>query len=76
MFVFIHYSYLEEVFELWLVVGFALQQGGGVELTRAEADVGLHVGELCSQQVPDQLNRHVLSSGLFTHTQRPGMKIM
>ncbi|KAG7239148.1 hypothetical protein INR49_029899 [Caranx melampygus] len=31
-------SYLEEVFEVGLVVGFALQQGGGVELAGAEAD--------------------------------------
>lgn len=40
---FIHISYLEEVFEVRQVVGFALQQGGGVELTGAETDVGLHV---------------------------------
>lgn len=39
----IHISYLEEVFEVRQVVGFALQQGGGVELTGAETDVGLHV---------------------------------
>lgn len=39
-------SYLEEVFKVRLVVGFALQQGGGVELTGAETDVGLHVREL------------------------------
>ena len=38
-------SYLEEVFKVWLVVGFTLQQGGGIELAGAEADVGLHVSE-------------------------------
>lgn len=42
----IHGSYLEEVFKVRLVVRFALQQGGGVELTRTETDVGLHVREL------------------------------
>lgn len=44
--IFIHNSYLEEVFKVRLVVGFALQQGGSVELTGAETDVGLHVREL------------------------------
>lgn len=57
-------------------MGFVLQQGGGVELTGAEANVGLHVGELRGQQVPDQLHRHVLTSHLLTHTQSPGKKKM
>lgn len=52
-------------------MGFALQQGSGVELAGAEANVRLHVSELRSQQVSDQLNGHVLPSDLFTHTQRP-----
>lgn len=64
--------YPEEVFEVGLVVGFALQQGSGVELAGTEADVRLHVRELRSQQVPDQLNRHVLPFRLFTDTQRSG----
>lgn len=57
-------------------MGFVLQQGGGVELTGAEADVGLHVGQLRGQQVPDQLHRHVLAPRLLTHTQSPGMMKM
>lgn len=69
-------SYLEEVFEVGLVVGFALQQGGGVELAGAEADVGLHVCELGRQQVSDQLNRHVLSSCLLPDTQGPETQMM
>jgi len=64
--------YLEEVFEVGLAVGSALQQGSGVELAGAEADVRLHVGELRSQQVPDQLDRHVLSFRLLADAQRSG----
>ncbi|TNN61606.1 hypothetical protein EYF80_028218 [Liparis tanakae] len=47
-------------------------QGSGVELAGAEADVRLHVGELRSQQVPDQLNRHVLPFRLLADAQRSG----
>lgn len=65
------YPYFEEVLKVGLVVGFALQQGGGVELTGAETDVRLHVSELRRQQVSYQLNGHVLPSCLFTHTQSP-----
>lgn len=35
--------YLEEVFEVWLVVDARLEQRGSVNLTGAEADVRLHV---------------------------------
>lgn len=65
------FSYFEEVLEVGLVVGFALQQGGGVELAGAEADVRLHVSELRRQQVSYQLNGHVLPSRLFAHMQSP-----
>lgn len=44
-------SYFEEVFKVRLVVGLALQQGCGVELAGAEANVWLHVCELRRQQV-------------------------
>lgn len=69
-------QYLEEVFKVELVVGFALQQSSGVELAGAEADVGLHVRELRRQQVSYELNRHVLSSCLFPDTQGPGTQMM
>ena len=68
--------YLEKVFKVGLVVGFALQQGGGVELAGAEADVGLHVRELRFQQVSYELNRHVLSSGHLPDPQGPGTQRM
>ena len=68
--------YLEKVFKVGLVVGFALQQGGGVELAGAEADVGLHVRELRFQQVSYELDRHVLSSGHFPDLQGPGTQMM
>lgn len=55
-------------------MGFALQQGGGVELAGAEPDVRLHVGQLRRHQVPDQLDRHVLAFRLFTHAQSSGIR--
>lgn len=67
-------SNLEEVFKVGMVVGFALQQGGGVELAGAETDVRLHVRQLRRQQVSDQLDRHVLTSCLFTHAQSSGTR--
>ncbi len=36
-------GYLEESFEVWLLIGSLLQQRGTVQLATAEADVGLHV---------------------------------
>lgn len=47
----IHKSHLKEVFEVGLVVRFALQQSSSIELAGAEADVRLHVCELRRQQV-------------------------
>lgn len=67
-------SNLEEVLKVGMVVRFALQQGGGVELAGAETDVRLHVRQLRRQQVPDHLDRHVLTSCLFTHAQSSGMR--
>ena len=67
-------SNLEEVFKVGMVVGFALQQGSGVELTGAETDVRLHVGQLQGQQVSNQLDWHVLTSSLFTHTHSSGKR--
>ena len=64
-------GHLEEVLEVGLGVGPPLQQGGGVELAGAEADVGLHVGQLRGQQVSDHLHRHVLPARLLTHAQGP-----
>lgn len=64
-------SYLEEVFEVRLVVNSSLEQCGSVDLAGAEADVGLHVGQLRGQDIPDHLHRHVLPAHLLTNTQRP-----
>lgn len=67
-------SYLEEVLEVGLDVGLALQQGGGVELAGAEADVGLHVRQLRRQQVADQLHRHVFTTSLLADAQSPASR--
>lgn len=67
-------SHLEKVFEVGLVVNAGLQQHGSVDLVGAEADVGLHVRELGSQDVPDHLHRHVVSAHLFSSVQRPATK--
>lgn len=64
-------SHLEEVFKVGLVVDAGLQEHGSVDLAGAEADVGLHVRELGSQNVPDHLHRHVVTAHLFSSMQRP-----
>lgn len=70
-------SHLEEVLEVGLDVGLALQQGGGVELAGAEADVRLQVRQLRRQQVADQVHRHVLAAALLARAQSPaGRKAM
>lgn len=60
-------SYLEEVLEVRLVVDARLEQRGSVDLARAEADVGLHVGQLRGQDISDHLHRHVLPAHLLTN---------
>ncbi len=64
-------SYLEEVLEIRIVVDASLEQRGSVDLAGAEADVGLHVGQLCGQDISDHLHRHVVPAHLLTNTQRP-----
>lgn len=70
-------SHLEEVLEVGLDVGLALQQGGGVELAGAEADVRLQVRQLRRQQVADEVHRHVVAAALLARAQSPaGRKAM
>ncbi len=64
-------GYLEESFEVWLLIGSLLQQHGTVQLAAAEADVSLHVWQLRGQDVSDHVNRHVLSPGHFPCFQCP-----
>lgn len=64
-------SHLEKVFKVGLVVDAGLQQHGSVDLRGAEVDVGLHVRELGSQDVPNHLHRHVVPAHLFSSMQRP-----
>lgn len=64
-------GYLKESFEVWLLVGSLLQQRGTIQLAAAEADVGLHVWQLRGQDVPDHMNRHFVSSGIFPCLQGP-----
>lgn len=64
-------SHLEEVFKVRLIVDASLKQRGSVDLTGAEADVGLHVGELRCKDISYHLHWHVLSCHLLTNMQRP-----
>ena len=61
-------SYLEEVLKVRLVVDASLEQSGSVDLTGAEADVGLHVGQLRRQNISDHLHWHVLPARLLANT--------
>lgn len=54
-------GYLDKVLEVGHLVGLLLDEGSTVELTAAEADVGLHVGQLCCQYVTNHLHRHALT---------------
>lgn len=63
--------YLEERLELRLIVGASLQQRGSFNLTRAEVDVRLHVGQLGNQDISHFLHWHVLTAALLSNRQRP-----
>lgn len=63
--------YLQELFEVSIVISLLLQQGCPVQLAAAKPDVSLHVGELGRHYVPDHLHRHLLTAGLLPHAQSP-----
>lgn len=64
-------SYLDKLLEVGHLICFLLDEGSPVELAAAEPDVGLHVGQLGCQDVPDHLYRHLLPRHLLPHTQGP-----
>lgn len=64
-------AYLQKELEVRLVVRAVLEQSGTVDLTGAEPDVRLHVGQFCCQDVSDLLDGHVLTCSLLTGTQCP-----
>ena len=66
---FLHY--LDKVLELGHLVGLLLDERGPVELAAAEADVGLHVGQLGCQNVSNHLHRHPLARHLLPNPQSP-----
>lgn len=63
--------YFEEVFDLRVVVSLLLNQRGAVQLTRAEPDVRLHVGQLVGQDVTDHLHWHPVARHLLPHPESP-----
>lgn len=64
-------SHLKEVFKVRLIVDASLKQRGSVDLTGAEADVGLHVGKLRCKDISYHLHWCVLSCRVLTNTKCP-----
>lgn len=62
--------YLDKLLEVRGLVRLLLDQGSPIELTAAEADVRLHVGQLRGQDVADHLHGHLLPRHLLADPQR------